>query len=161
MPSPGHTTLTQLPNTEWAVDSFFDITYRIDFVGSPGGPLGGMSGSTTGTIRMQTGSAPLSIPSHGPHNRGDFLVLSPNPARLGSADVSFVIDRQGQVSVNVFNVHGQLVRTLVDQPLEAGRHEFRWDGTDLNGKPVRSGTYFYELRQDGKKLASRKAVLTR
>lgn len=55
MPSPGHTTLTQLPGGNWNVDSFFDITYRIDFIGSPGGPLGGMSGSTTGTIRMQIG----------------------------------------------------------------------------------------------------------
>ncbi len=54
LPSPGHTTLTQLPGGSWAVDSFFDITYRIDFVGKPGGHLGGMSGSTTGTIRMQT-----------------------------------------------------------------------------------------------------------
>jgi hypothetical protein len=46
MPSPGHTTLTQAgPN--WAVDSFFDITYRIDFVGAPGGPFAGRSGSTT------------------------------------------------------------------------------------------------------------------
>ena len=55
MPSPGHTTLTQLPGGNWAVDSFFDITYRIDFIGSPGGPLAGLSGSTTATIRMQTG----------------------------------------------------------------------------------------------------------
>ena len=54
MPSPGHTTLTKLPGGNWAVDSFFDITYRVDFVGKPGGHLGGMSGSTTGTIRMQT-----------------------------------------------------------------------------------------------------------
>jgi len=54
MPSPGHTTLTKLPDGNWAVDSFFDITYRIDFVGSPGRPLGGMSGSTTATIRMST-----------------------------------------------------------------------------------------------------------
>jgi hypothetical protein len=57
MPSPGHTTLTKLPGgPQWAVDSFFDITYRIDFVGAPGGHLGGMSGSTTATIRMQTGA---------------------------------------------------------------------------------------------------------
>ncbi len=58
LPSPGHTTLTQLPGGSWAVDSFFDITYRIDFVGAPGGPLAGMSGSTTGTVRMQTGTGP-------------------------------------------------------------------------------------------------------
>ncbi|MBL0126284.1 MAG: T9SS type A sorting domain-containing protein [Flavobacteriales bacterium] len=54
LPSPGHTTLVQLPGGNWAVDSFFDITYRIDFVGAAGGPLAGMSGSTTGTVRMQT-----------------------------------------------------------------------------------------------------------
>jgi hypothetical protein len=63
MPSPGHTTLTQLPGGDWAVDSFFDITYRIDFVGAPGGPLAGMSGSTTGTIRMATGSQPACVGS--------------------------------------------------------------------------------------------------
>ncbi len=53
LPSPGHTTLTQVGGGNWAVDSFFDITYRIDFVGRPGGALAGMSGSTTGTIRME------------------------------------------------------------------------------------------------------------
>ena len=41
LPSPGHTTLTLQPGGNWAVDSFFDITYRIDFVGHPGGSLGG------------------------------------------------------------------------------------------------------------------------
>jgi hypothetical protein len=57
MPSPGHTTLTRASGGNWSVDSFFDITYRIDFVGAPGGPLAGMSGSTTGTIRMGIGEA--------------------------------------------------------------------------------------------------------
>jgi hypothetical protein len=46
MPSPGHTIFTSASGG-WAVDSFFDITYRIDFVGKAGGPFGGMSGSTT------------------------------------------------------------------------------------------------------------------
>jgi len=50
MPSPGHTILGQT-GSSWAVDSFFDINYRIDFVGHPGGPFGGMSGSTTRTHR--------------------------------------------------------------------------------------------------------------
>jgi hypothetical protein len=60
LPSPGHTTLTRLgpPGSNWAVDSFFDITYRIDFVGAPGGPLGGMSGSTTGTARFLVAGIP-------------------------------------------------------------------------------------------------------
>lgn len=52
MPSPGHTTLTSAVGG-WAVDSFFDITYRIDFVGKAGGTFGGMSGSTTRTYRFE------------------------------------------------------------------------------------------------------------
>jgi hypothetical protein len=57
LPSPGHTTLVRLgpPGSNWNVDSFFDITYRIDFVGAPGGPLAGRSGSTTGTARFVVG----------------------------------------------------------------------------------------------------------
>jgi hypothetical protein len=65
MPSPGHTTLTLQATGDWKVDSFFDITYKIDFTGKPGGHLGGMSGSTTGTIRMSAGpdiTAPPGIP---------------------------------------------------------------------------------------------------
>ena len=54
---------TRTSPTSFAVDSFFDITYRIDFVGHPGGHVGGMSGSTTGTIRMQAGQSPVAIGS--------------------------------------------------------------------------------------------------
>jgi hypothetical protein len=63
LPSPGHTTLTDNGNGTFAVDSFFDITYRIEFVGAPGGQLDGLSGITTGTIQMGTGqSAAPSVP---------------------------------------------------------------------------------------------------
>jgi len=58
LPSPGHTTLTRLPGGSWAVDSFFDVFYEIEFVGTTtntASPFFNMpGGSTTGTIRMAT-----------------------------------------------------------------------------------------------------------
>ncbi len=56
LPSPGSTTLTELPGGNFNVDSFFDITYQIEFQGCPGSPLEGMAGTTTATVRMSTGS---------------------------------------------------------------------------------------------------------
>jgi hypothetical protein len=51
LPSPGSTTLTQ-NGGNWDVFSYYDLTYRIDFVGKPGGPFSGMSGSSTNTVRI-------------------------------------------------------------------------------------------------------------
>lgn len=51
LPGPGQTTLVQSgPN--WAVNSYYDLTYRIDFVGRAGGTFSGLSGSSTGFIRI-------------------------------------------------------------------------------------------------------------
>lgn len=81
LPSPGHTTLTELPASHWNVDSFFDITYRIDFIGAPGGPFGGMSGSTTGTVRIQQGGPPGNT----------WIDLWEPPQFTTSLDLAFVI----------------------------------------------------------------------
>ena len=56
LPSPGETTLTELQGGEFSVDSFFDVSYRIDFVGCIGSVLEGMSGTTTGTTRLHAAS---------------------------------------------------------------------------------------------------------
>lgn len=61
LPSPGQTKLTQVgPN--WNVESYYDVTYRIDFVGRPAGPFAGMSGSSTHQVRFQIGQ-PVPEPS--------------------------------------------------------------------------------------------------
>ncbi|MHC4333584.1 MAG: hypothetical protein ACYSUV_07525, partial [Planctomycetota bacterium] len=59
LPSPGQMTLTELPDARYAVDSFFDITYSIEFEGCPASPLEDYNGTTTGTIRMETGADPV------------------------------------------------------------------------------------------------------
>ncbi|MFQ5495392.1 MAG: hypothetical protein ACE5EX_08430, partial [Phycisphaerae bacterium] len=61
LPSPGHTTLTRLPGGDFQVDSFFDVFYRIEYVGCPGSALEGFSGENGGIIKMQTGSAPSCV----------------------------------------------------------------------------------------------------
>jgi hypothetical protein len=55
LPSPGQYTLTKLDGGNFNVDSFFDITYRIEFEGCPGSPLDGYAGITTATVRWQQG----------------------------------------------------------------------------------------------------------
>ncbi|UCD16672.1 MAG: hypothetical protein JSV44_09445, partial [Candidatus Zixiibacteriota bacterium] len=56
LPGPGQTDLMQLPDGDYAAESFFDITYQIEFEGCPASVLEGYSGVTTGTIRIMTGA---------------------------------------------------------------------------------------------------------
>jgi len=56
LPSPGECTLTELPSGEFNVDSFFDITYQIQFEGCGGSILEGLMGATTATVRIQQGT---------------------------------------------------------------------------------------------------------
>ncbi|MCP4581994.1 MAG: hypothetical protein GY839_10270 [candidate division Zixibacteria bacterium] len=56
LPSPGVTSLTELGGGLYNVDSFFDITYQIEFEGCPGSILEGLGGTTTATIRIVQGA---------------------------------------------------------------------------------------------------------
>lgn len=46
----------------------------------------------------------------------------------------------------IFNVKGELVRTLMSQQMNAGTHMVVWDGKDDGGKLLTSGLYIYTLR---------------
>lgn len=77
-----------------------------------------------------------------------FANSGPNPANP-VAKFLFVIPRNAgnaAVRLNIFDVTGRLVRTLVDgKVMEAGPHTTLWDGRDVAGRTVASGTYFARM----------------
>ncbi len=64
----------------------------------------------------------------------------PNPF-AAAAVIGYQLPSAGRVSLKVYNVAGQLVRTLVDGERPAGAHQARWDGNDDRGRPVGAGVY--------------------
>jgi hypothetical protein len=67
----------------------------------------------------------------------------------------------GHVTLALYNVRGQLVRTLVDgAPMPPGRREFVWNGMDDTGRPVSAGIYFARCRSDAGS-GTQKLVLTK
>jgi len=74
--------------------------------------------------------------------------------------IDFNLPRISNVKIEVFNVLGQSVTTLIDDTRSAGYHTISWNGADVSGTPVSSGVYFYRITADDFH-ASNKMVLIR
>ena len=72
----------------------------------------------------------------------------PNPFNPSTV-IPYQLSSPGHVRLEVFNVLGQLVATLVDQEVSAGVYTAIWRGTDGAGRAVAAGLYFYRLRAGG------------
>jgi hypothetical protein len=69
----------------------------------------------------------------------------PNPFNPVTV-IPFSLEERGLVSINIYDVSGRLVRTLVNEVRDAGIHaDVTWDGRNSTGHPVASGIYFYKL----------------
>ena len=64
--------------------------------------------------------------------------------------INFALPEAGKVTVNIYNETGQLVRTLVDREMAAGRHELLWNGRNQSDRSVAAGVYFYRMTVTGK-----------
>ncbi|MCB2201461.1 M6 family metalloprotease domain-containing protein [bacterium] len=84
----------------------------------------------------------------------------PNPFNPTTV-ISFTLSQAGEVSVAVYNVLGQHVKTLADGYLAAGEHQVSWDGTESDGSEVGSGVYFYRLTAENGNHEVKKMVLVR
>jgi len=71
----------------------------------------------------------------------------PNPFNP-STTISYDLNEQTQVQLNVFNVKGQKIITLINDNKNAGIHSVIWNGRNENGKSVPSGIYLYKLQTE-------------
>jgi len=83
----------------------------------------------------------------------------PNPFGAGTT-IRFGIDRNGPISLAVFDLAGRRVRLIQEGEMPAGLHQAEWDGRDDAGRPVPSGVYFYRLEEESRARSGR-LVLTR
>jgi hypothetical protein len=81
----------------------------------------------------------------------------PNPFNPETT-LSFSVKEAGAVRIEIYNLKGQLVRTLVNQELATGNYSAVFDGRDNAGKPVSSGVYYYRMTAPGY-TSTRKMVL--
>jgi hypothetical protein len=86
-----------------------------------------------------------------PENRRVAQRLSnhPNPFN-GMTQIEYEVTRSGPVRVEIYNILGQRVRLLVDDPLQQdGLWAIEWDGRGDRGIPLGSGVYYYQVQEAG------------
>ncbi len=81
----------------------------------------------------------------------------PNPFNPETI-ISFDIKTRTSVRIEIYNMKGQLIRTLVNDMVDKGHHQLVWNGRDNNGNSVASGVYQYRM-QAGEYKATRRMML--
>ena len=82
----------------------------------------------------------------------------PNPFNPATT-IRYALPQAADVELTVYNVVGQVVRTLVAEHQSAGRYTMEWDATDDGGHSLSSGMYFYHLQAGGEFREVKKMLL--
>jgi len=78
---------------------------------------------------------------------------SPNPFS-SSTQINYILDHAGHISLNVYDISGRKVRTLINEFKTSGKHTVNWDAIGLS-----SGLYFYELKINQYQVDVKKMML--
>jgi hypothetical protein len=107
-------------------------------------------------------SPELGVEGEGPVGLPAVFVLSqnhPNPFNPATV-IEYDVPRNARVTVAVYNLLGQEVKTLVDEYQNPGYYTVTWNGKNENGSEVPCGVYFYRLSvNDGQWAETRRMVL--
>ena len=82
----------------------------------------------------------------------------PNPFNP-ETNFSFSLNLAGKINLDIYNVKGQKVKTLVNTAMNSGKHFAQWDGKDNNEREVASGIYLYRLKHNDIDVQTRKCLL--
>lgn len=82
----------------------------------------------------------------------------PNPFNPVTS-IKYDLAETSLVRMDIYNVRGQLVKTLLNQEMLAGTHSVIWDGKDGQGRSVSSGVYFYRMSLPNKVLTNKMLLL--
>jgi hypothetical protein len=127
---------------DWRTTPFTTYVSPFDAEGGDSGPPDGGVGS---------------VPETGDRFRLSLAPNRPNPLSRGTA-ISFRLPSPGDVSLEIFDVAGKKVRTLVHGVLDAGSHTVDWNGRDAAGQRVPAGFYLYVVKS-GDVTEARKMLL--
>jgi len=118
-------------------------------------------GGRDGTIICISGGEAV---SHSPNNTipdpndiAELIGNFPNPFNPETS-ISFNLKKDSKVSLKIFNIKGQLIRTLINEQLSASPYSVVWNGKNDNGNHVSTGVYLYRLQADTK-LSVKKCIL--
>jgi len=81
----------------------------------------------------------------------------PNPFNP-STTISYDLPERAQVTLDIYDILGKQIKTLVNQSQDAGNNIAVWDGTDEFGRPVSAGVYLYRIKA-GEFIQTRKMLL--
>jgi glucose/arabinose dehydrogenase len=97
----------------------------------------------------------VSTPAPAPGSLG---AIRPNPFQ-SNATIEFSLSARARVTLEVFDVAGRRVTTLVDEMADAGAHTATWNDRDANGRSQPSGVYFCRLMVGGEPADARRIIL--
>ena len=143
----------------WAADSDTDRLYRFNiatgaierqFTAGPGNTISGVcvKGEITAGVPQSRSFLPQTY---------SLSQNAPNPFNP-STQIEYHLPEAAEVSMTVYNLLGQQIRTLVQGVQQAGLNRVNWDGTDRDDRPVSSGVYLYRFVSEDR-VESRRMLL--
>jgi hypothetical protein len=88
------------------------------------------------------------------------IECTPNPFTVVTS-IKYVLPKDAHIELAIYNVQGQLIRTLTNGTETAGIHSVSWNGKDDKGRNVNSGVYFYQLKESTNVKETKKVLLLR